>query len=614
MVTAVRVVAVVVTFDRLPLLQRLVERLGEDVAAGRLAEVLVVDNASSDGTGEWLAGTGPEWLRHKRLERNTGGAGGFHEGVRWAVEETDADLVWLMDDDGLPDADCLERLLGEPHLDFWGPVVVDEERPDRLVFPIRLPGGTKVVHDLADVRAAAGPTGRLDDIVIPFNGVLLTRGLVERIGYPRAEFFIWGDDHEYRLRAERAGARIATVVDAAVRHPAVGSLGTPMMLGRTTYNHTPSDLKHYCMARNNTVNLRDYRGWPHVLLFWLKTVWFYLFTRPQPGRIALSARAAYAGLRGDFAGHERYLATPPRPPVAGPETTAVVVVTYNRADLLETMLVGLAKLDPAPEAVIVVDNASTDRTPDVLAAASVPGLQVVRSEENLGGAGGFHRGVEAAYDQGFDRIWLMDDDVVPAPDCLGVLLDLDEDCLMAVREDSRGRLAEYAALRFDLDRPWAIKPKTASVVSEYADRAAMPPVVLLENVAFEGFMVRRRVVEAIGLPDESFFIFYDDCDYALRARRAGFRILGVRDAVLVRQLDFDQQHDLAGWKGYYMYRNLFAVHLRYGSNTAVRLKPWLIAAGVVAVSPLRGGRAEARNVVRALRDARRMGQQPAARV
>ena len=147
----------------------------------------------------------------------------------------------------------------------------------------------------------------MEGIVIPFNGVLVTRELVEQIGLPRAEYFIWGDDHEYRLRAEAAGARIATVVDAEVRHPAVGSLGTPMAFGRTTYNHSPSELKAYCMARNNTVNLRDHRGWPHVLLFWLKTVWFYLLTRREPGRIALSARAAYAGLRGDFTGHRKYL-------------------------------------------------------------------------------------------------------------------------------------------------------------------------------------------------------------------------------------------------------------------------------------------------------------------
>jgi rhamnopyranosyl-N-acetylglucosaminyl-diphospho-decaprenol beta-1,3/1,4-galactofuranosyltransferase len=135
----------------------------------------------------------------------------------------------------------------------------------------------------------------------------VTRALAERIGYPREEYFIWGDDHEYRLRAERAGARIATVAAARVRHPSVGELGTPMMFGRTTYNHSPSDLKHYCMARNNTLNLRDYRGWPHVLMFWAKTVWFYTLTRRVPGRLRLSARAVRAALRGDFTGHEELL-------------------------------------------------------------------------------------------------------------------------------------------------------------------------------------------------------------------------------------------------------------------------------------------------------------------
>jgi GT2 family glycosyltransferase len=290
--------------------------------------------------------------------------------------------------------------------------------------------------------------------------------------------------------------------------------------------------------------------------------------------------------------------------MTGRESVAVVVVTYNRASLLTRMLAGLAALERAPDAVIVVDNASTDHTATVLGTATGLPLQVITPEDNLGGAGGFHLGVEAAFEQGFDRIWLLDDDVVPAPDCLSVLMGVDQDCLMVTREDLQGRLVEKAAITFDLRNPLKIKPKTAMVETTYGTRDRMPALVEIENVPFEGFMVRRRVVEAIGLPDPSFFIFYDDVDYALRARRAGFRIFAVRDAVLVRQLDFDQQHDLGGWKGYYMYRNLFTVHLRYGENALVRAKPWLIAAGVVALSPLRGGRAEARNVRRALTDAR----------
>ncbi|WP_235529694.1 glycosyltransferase [Nocardioides sp. Soil774] len=287
------------------------------------------------------------------------------------------------------------------------------------------------------------------------------------------------------------------------------------------------------------------------------------------------------------------------------ETVAVVVVTHNRADLLARLLDGLAAQTRAADAVIVVDNASSDHTADVLAARTDLPLQVIE-QDNLGGAGGFHRGVRAAYDRGFDRVWLVDDDVVPAPACLAALMAVDEDCLIAVREDLAGTLVEKAAVEFDLRNPLAIRPKRSTVDSTYADRASMPELVEVQNVAFEGFMARRDVITEIGFPDPAFFIFFDDAEYAVRARRAGRRIWAVRDAVLVRQLEFNQQHDLAGWKGFYMYRNLFVVHLRHGENALVRLKPWLITLVVVLLSPLRGGRAEARNVIRAMASARGM--------
>ena len=292
------------------------------------------------------------------------------------------------------------------------------------------------------------------------------------------------------------------------------------------------------------------------------------------------------------------------------ETVAIVVVTYNRADMLRGLLDGLTKLDQPADAVIVVNNASTDHTAQVLAEAITPNLQVIDSPENLGGAGGFHLGTKAAVEQGWDRLYLIDDDVVPAHDCLEVLLAQDEDCLFSVREDKNGKLIELAALKFDLRNPLAIKPKTASVMDTYPTRDALPERVAVENVAFEGFMIRRTVLEEIGLPDPSYFIFYDDVDLAIRARRAGRTIWAVRDAVLVRQLDFSQQHDLAGWKGFYMYRNLFVVHFRYGENVLVRLKPWLITAAVVLLSPLRGGKHEAVNVIKALRAARGMRTLP----
>ena len=289
---------------------------------------------------------------------------------------------------------------------------------------------------------------------------------------------------------------------------------------------------------------------------------------------------------------------------------AVVVVTYNRSAALAACLDGLATQTRQPDAVFVVDNASTDDTAAVLRARTDLPLQVSRAEVNEGGAGGFHRGTRLAFDAGYDRIWLMDDDVVPAPDCLSVMAQHPGPALMAVREDTRGRVVEKAALRFDLSDPRAIHPKRETVDHRWQRRSDMPAEVRIENVAFEGFMIDREVVEAVGLPDPSFFIFYDDVDFALRARRAGFEILALRDAQVVRQFDFDQQHDLSSWKGFFMYRNLFVVHFRYGENALVRFKPYLITLAVILRSPWHGGMAEARNVARAIRSAATMRAEP----
>jgi rhamnopyranosyl-N-acetylglucosaminyl-diphospho-decaprenol beta-1,3/1,4-galactofuranosyltransferase len=276
------------------MLQRVLRALSCQTVAHE--RVIVVDNASTDATPQVLADLVDELavpLEVLRLDRNTGGAGGFHAGVERAVT-TRARLLWLMDDDGTPPPTCLETLLGHvDRYDFVGPAVVAEHDPSRLCFPIRLPGSARVVHRLDDVVAAADGEV-LEGVVIPFNGVLLTRELVERIGSPREEFFIWGDDVEYLWRAKRAGARVGTVVACRFTHPATDDLGTPMIAGRTTYNHSPSDLKHYCMARNNVVNLRDYVGWLGVLAFVVKTLWFYSVTRRDAGRLRLSLRAMCA--------------------------------------------------------------------------------------------------------------------------------------------------------------------------------------------------------------------------------------------------------------------------------------------------------------------------------
>ena len=172
--------------------------------------------------------------------------------------------------------------------------------------------------------------------------------------------------------------------------------------------------------------------------------------------------------------------------------------------------------------------------------------------------------------RGYDRIWLMDDDVVPAPGCL-------ERAHGPPRAGADGgpRGPRGPAVREGRHR---LRPAQPAGDPAEAARRSRSATGTRDGDAGRGADRERRVrgvhgpprvVDAVGLPDPGFFIFYDDVDFAVRARRAGFPIVALRDAVLVRQLDFDQQHDMRSWKGYYMYRNLFVVHLRYGENVLV---------------------------------------------
>ena len=92
-----------------------------------------------------------------------------------------------------------------------------------------------------------------------------------------------------------------------------------------------------------------------------------------------------------------------------------VVVTYNRKELLRECLVALRAQTRPPDHVLVVDNASTDGTLE-LVSEEFGEVELLALPENVGGAGGFHAGLERAYASGAEWAWLMDDDTVPQPE------------------------------------------------------------------------------------------------------------------------------------------------------------------------------------------------------
>ena len=99
------VCAVVVTYNRLAMLKDCIDALERQTVP---CDILVIDNASTDGTAEFLEASAD--IFHIRMKENTGGAGGFNTGMREAVKRGYR-YVWIMDDDTIPYPDALEKLL-----------------------------------------------------------------------------------------------------------------------------------------------------------------------------------------------------------------------------------------------------------------------------------------------------------------------------------------------------------------------------------------------------------------------------------------------------------------------------------------------------------------------
>lgn len=299
--------AIVVTYNRKTLLIECLSALEKQTYP--VDAIYIVNNASTDGTELLLQEQG--WLSKDHihlynLKENIGGAGGFSFGVEKAFNDG-FDYIWLMDDDGYPLEDCLNELIKNSNKNtYLGPLVLDKDEPSTLCFPMRLPKSLLTISSLADLNKL-GKMDTIEGIVIPFNGILFSSDLVRNIGIPKKEYFIWGDDFEYTKRAEKSGARIATINNAKFYHPKDKLLGTPMFFGKLKFNDTPSRLKLYCMCRNSVVNHMVYSDKIHVIAFILKLMWFYLFTKPNLSKLFLSLRAVWHGFKKDFSHHTEYL-------------------------------------------------------------------------------------------------------------------------------------------------------------------------------------------------------------------------------------------------------------------------------------------------------------------
>lgn len=229
MTTIGRLAAVVVTFNRLDQLQVTVQRL-LDSRSHHLETLLVVNNASTDGTGDWLDGLTDPRVHIEHLPDNRGGAGGFEYGLRVIHKQHDPDWVVVMDDDGRPASGALATFHGLD-LEDWDAVAAAVYFPDGDICDINRPSRNPFWHGRVFWKTVLGTlSGGLlgqardgfhvvqadydSDQMKPvdgasFVGLFVSRAALARHGYPDGRLFIYGDDVLYTLGLRAAGGNIA---------------------------------------------------------------------------------------------------------------------------------------------------------------------------------------------------------------------------------------------------------------------------------------------------------------------------------------------------------------------------------------------------------------------
>lgn len=201
-----KAIAVIVSYNRLTLLRECIAALRSQTRP--LDAILIINNGSTDGTEAWLKSQ-PDLV--SITQENIGSSGGFNTGINWAYTHGYS-WIWCMDDDGYPKENAFENLLAaEPnHLSLLNCAVIDKQDKQTFVWKTK---HFKTIHEV-DTPIIAG-------IGHPFNGTLLHRKIIERVGLPNPKLFLWGDESEYYCRiTKRNNIPVYTVPSSIHYHPA----------------------------------------------------------------------------------------------------------------------------------------------------------------------------------------------------------------------------------------------------------------------------------------------------------------------------------------------------------------------------------------------------------
>ena len=243
---------------------------------------------------------------------------------------------------------------------------------------------------------------------------------------------------------------------------------------------------------------------------------------------------------------------------------AVILVTYNRIGCLKKAIEQYEKQIYKPSHLIVVNNASKDGTRDFLDLWKKEKADfekiVIHNTENIGGSGGFYMGMKKAMDIDCDFMFLADDDAYSEDN---VFLEIMETYKKIPNKNEIAALCTTVINKgkTEISHRCNIKKDLFFIrLRPISENEYIKETFRVDIATFVGAMIKKSVVDKIGLPEKDYFIFYDDTEYFMRISKIG-KTLCIPKSRMIHDTDPQRYNS---WKGYYDTRNwIFTIAKHY---------------------------------------------------
>jgi len=264
------------------------------------------------------------------------------------------------------------------------------------------------------------------------------------------------------------------------------------------------------------------------------------------------------------------------------EPVCVIVTVWNQVDDTLACLETIINQDYQPLSILVVNNGSTDNTVKRVS-ETYPQVEILDLPENLGPTRGYNKGFRRALERDFNFVFLLNNDTLLAPNCITELIK------EAEQSENIGLTMPKIYYASEPNRIWSVggwenkwNYEVERPGEKQIDEGQWEEAVDIDDAPFCAVLLRRTLFEAVGLPDEDFFLYYEDRDFSRRVQEAGFRLRLAPKATMWHKVSISSGGSGSPAERYWMARS--GVQF-YRKNVGMRSRwfvvvPWRAASAV----------------------------------